>query len=60
MTSTTHVTERNRDMAILQPPKIDSVELTLEKDVANANFKVEFDINWSTGSRDGPERDARG
>ena len=34
-------------MAILQPPKIDNVELTLDKDVANANFKVEFDINWS-------------
>lgn len=34
-------------MAILQPPKIDNVTLSLEKDVANANFTIEFDINWS-------------
>jgi hypothetical protein len=34
-------------MAILQQPKIDNVELTLQQEVANANFTIEFDINWS-------------
>ena len=34
-------------MAILQLPKVDDVELTLQQDVANAVFTIEFDINWS-------------
>ena len=34
-------------MAIVQQPKIANVELTLQQEVANANFTIEFDINWS-------------
>ncbi len=34
-------------MAILQPPKIADVELTLGQDVANANFTIRYKINWS-------------
>ena len=38
-------------MSILQPPKIDNVTLTLEKDVANANFTIAYTINWSEFDR---------
>jgi hypothetical protein len=34
-------------MALLQPPKIDDVTLTLDKDVANANVTIAYRINWS-------------
>ena len=34
-------------MAILQPPKIDDLELTLDQDVPNANFTIRYTINWS-------------
>jgi hypothetical protein len=38
-------------MALLEPPKVDDVTLTLDKDVANANFTIEYTINWSEFDR---------
>jgi hypothetical protein len=38
-------------MALLEPPKVDDVTLILEKDVANANFTIEYTINWSAFDR---------
>ena len=34
-------------MAIVTKPMISNLVLTVDKDVANANITVDFDINWS-------------
>jgi hypothetical protein len=34
-------------MAIVTKPMISNLVLTIDKDVANANITVDFDINWS-------------
>ena len=34
-------------MAIITKPMIDNLQLVIQRDIANAEISVEFDVNWS-------------